>query len=83
MALVLEHAGFPTNIDFFLILKMPLLSLGLFKAMQWVFVRLFGYRPRDSFWSMDWRLIKDGLFNSLFWILGLIVPMALIFGRVL
>jgi hypothetical protein len=79
VALVLEHAGVHTHNDFFRVLKLPLLSLGIFKAMQWGFVRLFGYRPRDSFWSMDWRLMKDGLFNFLFWVLGMLVPMALIF----
>ena len=82
VALVLEHAGFDSHNDFFRVLKLPLLSLGIFKAMQWAFVRLFGYRPRDSFWSMDWRLLKDGLFNGLFWVLGLISPLVLIFGRV-
>lgn len=82
-AFACEHAGFSAETDFFLILKLPLLSLGLFKAMQWGFIRLFGYPPRDSFHSMDWRLLKDGLFNGLFWILSLLVPLALIFGRVL
>ena len=82
-ALVLEYAGVHTKNDFFLMLKVPLLSLGLYKAMQWGFVRLFGYQPRDSFWSMDLRLMKDGLFNFLFTVLGLLVPMGLIFGRVL
>ena len=83
VALALQLAGVHTKNDFFLMLKVPLLSLGLFKAIQWVFVRWFGYRPRDSFWSMDLRLMKDGLFNFLFWVLGLAVPMGLIFGRVL
>ncbi len=83
VALVLQHTGVHTKNDFFLLLKVPLLSLGLFKALQWVFVRLFGYRPRDSFHTMDLRLMKDGLLNFLFWVLGLIVPMALVFARVL
>ena len=82
-AIVLERVGFHTDTDSFRLLKLPLLSLGLFKAMQWVFIRLFGYRPRESFHSMDWRLLKDGLFNCLFWVLGMLVPMALILGRVL
>ncbi len=82
-ALVLEYAGVHTKNDFFLMLKLPLLALGLYKAMQWGFVHLFGYRPRDSFWTMDLRLMKDGLFNFLFWVLGMLVPMGLIFGRVL
>jgi uncharacterized membrane protein len=82
-AFVLEHLGFHIDTDSFRMLKLPLLSLGLFKAMQWVFIRLFGYRPRESFHSIDCRLMKDGLFNFLFWVLGMLVPMALILGRVL
>lgn len=82
-ALGLEHAGGHTKNDFFLLLKMPLLSLACYKAMQWGFVRLVGYRPRDSFYTIDLRLMKDGLFNFLFWVLGTVVPIALIFGRVL
>lgn len=34
-ALILEHAGVHTKNDFFLILKMPLLSLACYKALQW------------------------------------------------
>ncbi len=83
VALVLQLAAVHTKNDFFLMLKVPLLSLGLYKALQWGFVRLFNYRPRDSFWSMDLRLMKDGLFNFFFWVLGLIVPMTLVFTRVL
>lgn len=78
-AIVLERADLLTDYDYFRMLKVPLLSLGIFKAMQWVFIRLFGYRPRDSFFSMDWRLMKDGLFNLLFLVLGLMVPITLIF----
>jgi len=82
-ALVLEYVGVHTKNDFFLVLKVPLLSLGLYKALQWGFVRRFGYRPRDSFWSMDRRLLKDGVFNFLFGVLGILVPMGLVFARVL
>ena len=60
-----------------------LTGLAFCKALQAGFVRLQGYRPRDSFHPMDWRLWKDGRFNFLFWVLGTIVPVTLIFGHVL
>ena len=60
-----------------------LTGLAFRKALQAGFVHPFGYRPRDSFHPIDWRLWKDGRFNFLFLALGTIVSVTLIFGHVL
>jgi hypothetical protein len=59
--------------------KVPLISLVIFLGMRSLFFRLYGRNPRDSFWTMDAKLMKDGIFNFLFWILGLFIPVLIAF----
>ena len=86
-ATLLNHAELPLKAgeyernDFFLILKMPLLSIAMYKAMQYAFIKSFGYSPRDSFWTNNLKLMKDGVFNFIFWVFGMLVPVILIFGK--
>jgi len=46
--------------------KLPLLSLLLFRGLRWIFLRIFGYEPRDTFWIFKKGFWEDGLFNFLF-----------------
>jgi hypothetical protein len=64
--------------NYVIVLKAPLLSQCIFWLMKVGYYKMFNTNPQDSFWSMDIKLMKDGIFNSLFWIIGLILPMILI-----
>lgn len=68
-----------TNVEYIAALRMPVLSLGVFKILSLIYFRLYNTSPLDTFWSMDARLFKDGVFNLLFWILGAALPLFLIF----
>lgn len=82
-ALVLEYTNVYAKNELFLLLKFPLLSLLLYKAMQWSFVGLFGYRPQVIYHARHWRRVKDAIFNTLFLVVGSVVLIHLIFGRIL
>ena len=49
--------------------------------MQYAFIKSFGYSPRDSFWTNNLKLMKDGVFNFIFWVFEILVPVILIFGK--
>lgn len=63
---------------FILVLKVPLLSQLIFWLMWRVYFAWINANPQDSFWTMDMKLLKDGIFNVLFWIVGLMLPILLV-----
>jgi hypothetical protein len=60
-------------------LKMPLFALGVFFILNKIFVVINQRNPQDTFWSMDLSLMRDGIFNFLFWFLGTMIPAFLIY----
>jgi hypothetical protein len=63
----------------FLALKIPFLSQLVFKVLLIFFRMLYKRDPLDSFWTNDLDLMKDGIFNLLFWVIGNIVPIIIVF----
>ena len=60
-------------------LKMPLLALAAFFVMSNIFFKVYNKNPQDTFWSNDTSLMRDGIFNFLFWFFGTMIPMFLIY----
>jgi len=56
------------------LIRVPLLSLVVFFLMKSIYFSVNGKNPVDTFWSMDVELMKDGIFNFLFWVIGLLLP---------
>lgn len=61
------------------LLKVPLLSLAIFFVMRRIFYRMYKKNPEDTFWFMDVSLMKDGIFNFLFWFLGMFIPILMVY----
>jgi hypothetical protein len=61
------------------LLKLPLPAQLIFWGMDAVYYKFFKAHPQDSFWSMDLSLMKDGIFNFLFIMIGLLVPIYFIY----
>ena len=59
-------------------LQIPFLALIIFFLMNKVYDYIYGKNAKDTFWTNDIKLIKDGIFNFLFWVLGLIIPVFLV-----
>lgn len=59
-------------------LKMSLFSQLIFITMLFIFRKAYKKKPKDTYMSFDTGLLKDGIFNFIFWVLGGFVP-ALIF----
>lgn len=64
-------------------LKMPLLSQLIFICMVFIFRKIYNRNPVDTFWTMDQALMKDGIFNFVFWAMAIILPAIIVFGRVI
>lgn len=64
-------------------LKIPLLCLLIFRGFLWIFEKLYNRVPVDTFWTMKKDVWKDAIFNILFWIIGILVPVLLVFKRVI
>lgn len=60
-------------------LKMPLLAQIIFMGQIIVFRKMYKRDPVDSFWTMDVGLMKDGIFNFVFWLIAGILPVILVF----
>jgi hypothetical protein len=58
-------------------LLVPFLSLIVFWVMTSIYRRIFAEDAKDTYYSMDLKLMKDGIFNFLFWIIGLMLPILL------
>ena len=59
-------------------LQIPFLVLIIFFIMSKVYNFICGQNAKDTFWTNDIKLMKDGIFNFLFWVLGLIIPVFLV-----
>ena len=60
-------------------LKMPLLAQVIFIVLVSIFRKIYKYDPVDTFWTMDTSLMKDGIFNFLFFSTAIIFPAILVF----
>lgn len=56
------------------ILMMPIMAYGLFRLQLWTYLKLFNTEPVDTFYSMDLKLMRSGIFNFIFWVVGLLLP---------
>ena len=70
-ALIAADIGNPKTIK---LLTVPLTALIIFYLMKYAFFKLYDRNPEDTFWSMDVKQMPDGIFNFLFWVLGLVLP---------
>lgn len=64
-------------------LKMGLLSQLIFTALVTLFRRIYKRDPVDTFWTMDVSLMKDGIFNFVFWVLGGVIPALIVFKHII
>ncbi len=55
-------------------LKMPLISLMVFKVMFYIFILKYKREPENTFGVFQNKAIQDVLFSILFWILGVGMP---------
>lgn len=69
-----KGVGDPKFIRF---LRVPFLTLSIFFVMKSVYLEFFEKNAEDTFWSMNPNLMKDGIFNALFWFLGFLIPLFL------
>jgi hypothetical protein len=58
-------------------LLVPFLALIVFWVMASIYRGIFGKDAKDTYHSMDLKLMKDGIFNFLFWVVGLMLPILL------
>ncbi len=61
------------------ILMVPIFTYGIFRLQFWIYLKLFNEEPVDTFYSMDFKLIRSGLFNFIFWVVGLLIPVLISF----
>jgi len=69
--LILNNIGNPNTVR---MLTIPLLAAMVFYAIKYIFFKIYNRNPEDTFWSMDFGQMKDGIFNFLFWVLGIVLP---------
>jgi uncharacterized membrane protein YfcA len=72
--LLQANAGNPKMV---VLIRVPLLALIVFVVMKSVYFKIYDKNPVDTFWTMDIKLMKDGIFNFLFWVIGLLLPIFL------
>jgi hypothetical protein len=64
---------------FYVALKMSLLTQLMFLIMAFIFKKVFGRAPQDTFWGSDPSLMADSAFNFTFWVLAVVIPAGLVF----
>lgn len=79
---VLQHYSIVIS-KFVVALKMPLLSQLLFLSLAFLFRKIYDRDVVDTFWVSDLRLMKDGVFNFIFWVTGIMLPAVLVFGEII
>ena len=62
------------SIKTFPILMVPLMAFVIFQFQYWLYMKMFNNEPVDTFWSMDLKRIRSGVFNVVFWLAGLLIP---------
>ncbi len=55
-------------------LMVPLMAYGIYRLMHWSYVKLFNSKPVDTFYTMNIKLMRSGIFNFIFWVAGLLIP---------
>ena len=63
--LLYKHIGNP---NFVSALNIPAPQQILFLALVTIYRKIFHSDPADTLWSMDWKLMKDGIFNFIFFL---------------
>jgi hypothetical protein len=66
------------SLDIKSVLRVPLISLILFRLLTWIFYKIFNRYPQDTYWINE-SLWFDTLFNILFWITGILIPVIFVF----
>ncbi len=56
------------------LLMLPFLSFVIFNILLVIYRKLYKENPKDTFWTFDIRLMKSGVFNFIFWVVGILVP---------
>lgn len=59
-------------------LQMPFITLLIFFIMNKIYKIIYAENAKDTFWTYDVKLMNDGIFNALFWFLGLIIPIIIL-----
>ena len=71
-----SHVGNPNLV---VLLKMPIFTSLVFLGLKVLYFRLFNEHAVDTFWSMDMNLMKDGIFNFLFFFFSIIIPVLIVY----
>ena len=59
-------------------MQVPFIALLIFVSMKFMYNKIYDEDPEDTYMSGDFSEMKDGIFNALFWVIGLIVPIILV-----
>jgi len=59
-------------------MQVPFIALLIFVSMKFIYNKIYDEDPEDTYMSGDFSEMKDGIFNALFWMIGLIVPIILV-----
>jgi hypothetical protein len=54
--------------------KIAFVSQLIFKLLLLLYKFSYKENPIDTFWVVNPKLMKDGVFNFLFWVLGVLIP---------
>jgi len=55
-------------------LKMPLIQYTLYRFCYFIFVKIYKREPKDTWWTMDLSLMKDGIFNFIAGMVSFVLP---------
>jgi hypothetical protein len=59
-------------------MQIPFIALLIFFSIKFIYNKIYDENPEDTYMSGDFSLIRDGIFNALFWMIGLIGPIILV-----
>lgn len=62
--------GYFKNINWFLI---PITSQLIFLLLSKIYFNILRDNPKDTFWTLNNKLINDSIFNIVFWILSILI----------
>lgn len=71
------------NARLIVFLKMGFLSQLIFLLLVSIFRKIYNRDPVDTFWAIDVKLMKDGIFNFIFWVTAIMIPAILISTKIL
>jgi hypothetical protein len=60
------------------VLKMPLISVVVYRGLRFVFFKVYNRNPENTFWVFEKKPVQDIIFTILFWFLGAGLPFILI-----